>query len=112
MVNLLLDHGADIEAAMDDGTTVFLWAIFWEQEEIVRLLLKRGTDVHTRMGDGSTALYPAVLLRYEWIIKLLLENGLAEDINVLSESGVYGGSINCTAVQCTATAGGDEAIGR
>lgn len=113
MVTILLDNGADIEATMKDGaTTVLQWAVIWKKEAIVRLLVKRGVNVHRRTKDGSTVLHPAVSLRYESMIKLLLESGLADDINAVSEVGVFGDSKGCTALHYTATAGGDERIGR
>jgi len=75
MVELLLDHGADIEAENGSGSSVLYMAVANGQEEVVRLLIYRGADVRSRRQYGMTALQNAALYGREEIVRLLLDKG-------------------------------------
>lgn len=76
-LNLLLAHGADLEAKDKNGQTPLVIAICRSQRvETVRYLLDRGADLHVRDKYGRTPLVVAVQKHgSESIVALLLEKG-------------------------------------
>ena len=55
-VRLLLDHGADVDAAEQwRGQTVLMWAAAEGHAAVVRELIARGADVHARSGHAGVA---------------------------------------------------------
>ncbi|KAG8225813.1 hypothetical protein J437_LFUL005620, partial [Ladona fulva] len=54
VVELLLDHGADINAINDAGDTSLHKAAFIGREDLVLVLLGRGADVSVTNGEGLT----------------------------------------------------------
>jgi ankyrin repeat protein len=58
-VELLLAHGADIDAPDAAQGTALMWAAQTGQPAMVRLLLERGADAHARNEAGLTALMEA-----------------------------------------------------
>ena len=54
LVRLLLDRGADIDAASPNGTTPLMMAAQYGSDESVKLLLQRGADLskHNQRGMG------------------------------------------------------------
>jgi ankyrin repeat protein len=82
IVRLLLDHGADLEAATDNMGEKPLHKVSYgkyrSQEDGVRvaqLLLDRGADVNTRHNDHQTPLHFASYLGNIEIVRLLLDHG-------------------------------------
>ncbi|KAH6981804.1 hypothetical protein BKA56DRAFT_549653 [Ilyonectria sp. MPI-CAGE-AT-0026] len=75
VVRLLLDRGADIEAAdEDEGQTPLLWAAEEGYEAVVRLLLDRGADIEAAAeGEGQTPLLWAAEEGHEAVMQLLLD---------------------------------------
>jgi len=71
LVQLLLDSGAHINAADDDGSTPLHEATYYNHPEIVMLLLERGADRNLVNRDGKTALMLARELRREIIAQIL-----------------------------------------
>ena len=71
----LLEHGADINARNQDGSTPLLVASFHGALEVVRRLLERGADVEARRNDGKTALQLAVENGDDNVVELLREHG-------------------------------------
>jgi ankyrin repeat protein len=53
---LLLDHGADVNAKTWRGGTPLMQAVSADEADMVRLLLDRGADVSVRNENGTTAL--------------------------------------------------------
>ncbi|KAJ1476984.1 ankyrin repeat-containing domain protein, partial [Baffinella frigidus] len=51
---LLLEHGADVSVADDDGWTSLHIAAFLGREKVVRLLLEYGADVSAENMSGKT----------------------------------------------------------
>ena len=56
----LINHGADIDAKSNDGTTALLCACRTGQSESVLFLLEAGADVKIAKPDGNTSLHTAV----------------------------------------------------
>jgi ankyrin repeat protein len=82
IVRLLLDHGADLEAAGGDMGEKPLHKVSYgkyrSQEDGVRvaqLLLDRGADVNTRRKDHQTPLHVASYFGNVEIVRLLLDHG-------------------------------------
>jgi ankyrin repeat protein/mono/diheme cytochrome c family protein len=83
-VGLLLDRGAEVNAANVFGATPLMAAAAAEDPDTVRLLLDRGADVNAKpntdgggfiWGGGRTPLMWAAFRRNEPLAKLLLERG-------------------------------------
>ena len=75
VLRFLLEHGADINARNQDGSTPLLVASFHGALEVVSLLLERGADVEARRNDGKTALQLAVENGDDDVVELLREHG-------------------------------------
>jgi ankyrin repeat protein len=76
ILRLLLDHGADINAARKDhGQTPLHRASTYGTVEFVRLLLDYGADVEANNNNGETALQVAATWGYDEIVELLQEHG-------------------------------------
>jgi ankyrin repeat protein len=57
IADLLLAHGADIEAKdAEHGSTPLIWAVFFGHQPVAEFLLAKGANVNTRNSYGSTAL--------------------------------------------------------
>ena len=61
IVELLLEHSADVNAKSRDGGTALHAAAFLGRAETVKLLLEKGADTTLRNGMGSTAIDGAKL---------------------------------------------------
>ena len=60
VVRLLLQHGADVAQATNDGWTALMFASREGYEALVQLLLQHGADVAQATNRGMTALRLAV----------------------------------------------------
>ncbi len=74
-VNLLLDRGAKINAATQDGWTALHFACLRGDKGLVQLLLDRGADVSMTTTAGVSALSIATSEGDRDIIELLLNRG-------------------------------------
>ncbi len=75
LVKLLLDRGAEINAATQDGWTALHFACLRGDEGLVKLLLDRGVDVNTKTTSGVSALSIATSEGDREIVELLLDRG-------------------------------------
>ncbi|XP_071441573.1 oxysterol-binding protein-related protein 1-like isoform X2 [Hetaerina americana] len=75
VVELLLDHGADINAINDAGDTALHKAAFIGREDLVLVLLGRGADVSVPNGEGLT---PREVGRDPEVCKLLAAAEMTE----------------------------------
>ena len=56
MLELLLDHGADIEGHGGNGRTALMMAAMFDRTDLVQALIERGADPHARDASGARAL--------------------------------------------------------
>lgn len=71
----LLIEGADINTQSAEGWTILIWAVFWDQEELVKLLLARLADLEVSLINGQTALSIASEYGYAKLVSLLTAVG-------------------------------------
>lgn len=65
----------DINAAQADGMSALFWAVYHEQEDIVRLLLDAGADTNISNRYGLTPLIQSAINANGELISLLLDAG-------------------------------------
>ena len=75
MFDLLLDKGADINAAKTDGAIPLYIAVEMGHLEIARLLLDRGANSNAACTDGATPLLIAAQKGHLEVVRLLLDRG-------------------------------------
>ena len=100
MAKLLLEQGADVAAASNDGSTALMCAARGGHEAVAQLLLQHGADVAAANNDGLTALMCAAGGGHEAVAQLLLQHGA--DVAAVNNDGL-------TALMLAA-AGGHEAV--
>ena len=79
VVNVLLEKGADVDAAAMSNTALH-YASVWGHPPVIRLLLDAGADIEAKASNGETALWKA---SYHWgidAVRLLLEKGANVDV--------------------------------
>ncbi len=73
-MNLLLEHGADVNAGNKRKSTPLLWSL--HDEVKVRLLLDHGANIAARTIDGRTPVYQAAsMANAVAVLRLLLDKG-------------------------------------
>lgn len=100
MLQLLLEHKADLNAENFDGNTPLVMAVKGNQRESIRMLVNAGADVNHESDSGSTAAHYAASMAYLDCLRLLVELG-AKTIYAESEAGTllhwacHSGDVNC-----------------
>ena len=84
VVAVLLDHGADIEAKTDGGSTPLHQAVINEKPSVVAVLLDHGADVEAKT-DGRTPLQSAAFFGKPSVVAVLLDHGA--DIEAKTDGG-------------------------
>ena len=110
VTRLLLDHGADVEAADEDedGQTALMAASEAGSVAVTKLLLGHGADVATATNNGKTALMFAAACGHEAVTKLLLDHGA--DVAAATKNGQTSPTYLCRAVtMCLLDHGADVA---
>ena len=72
LVQLLLAHGADVNAQEIHGRTSLEEAFAFKDPEIIKTLILYGADVHSLMKDGVTSLHAAVDLELLEVVQMLI----------------------------------------
>lgn len=75
IVQMLLEHNANINERNSGGMTALHLAIEYQQEDIIMLLLRNGVDVNAADSEGRTALSMAVNNSCESGVRLFLLHG-------------------------------------
>ena len=84
-VKRLLDQGADINKAMDDGTTPLYIASYKGHVEVVRFLAERGADINKADNGGWSPLLIASQNGHAEVVSILVDGGA--DINQVEGEG-------------------------
>jgi len=71
----LLEHGADVNAAQQDGFVPLHGAAQNGQPDMIELLLEYGADVNAKNAEGLTALAIAVQEGHAGAAELLRQHG-------------------------------------
>ena len=81
-MQLLLDHGVDVNARYGHDLTALMWTAGYTEEagiddvtKVMNLLLDRGAHIDDRDDRGRTALMIAAELNHEAAVDLLLAHG-------------------------------------
>ncbi|KZV60588.1 ankyrin [Peniophora sp. CONT] len=88
VVELLLDHGAAIDAATEDGITPLACAVSSHRLETVALLLARGAMVNASEYMRSAVLYAAAYANNVGVVQMLLGLGLHVDVLFRGETAL------------------------
>jgi ankyrin repeat protein len=75
----LIDHGADVNAPADDGSTALLWAAHRDDRALVERLLKVHADAKAANKYGATPMSEAAAYGDPAVIELLLKAGADPD---------------------------------
>jgi ankyrin repeat protein len=82
VTQLLLDHGADVNARYGDGLTALMWAAGHSDDagtkdvvQVVNLLVDRGAKLDEQDDKGRTALMLAAMLGHTAAAEALLARG-------------------------------------
>ena len=97
-MELLLDHGADLEAKNDDGDTPLMLAVRSDHPEVVDTLCKRGCDMHTHGFDNIEPIDYALSKRNLYLSDVLMKHErqhsyvhqLQSQVNISSILANYG----------------------
>lgn len=81
MVNMLLDAGAQVNIADNNGTTPLIVAVLKSNDDysIVECLLNHGADINQREGVGYSPIMVAARRNYIQVAKCLVERGASLD---------------------------------
>ncbi|OAT14139.1 ankyrin repeat-containing protein, variant 2 [Blastomyces gilchristii SLH14081] len=79
VVELLLEHGANINSKDRDKLTALHIAVTGEHKDVVSLLLDRSARIEAKGSYGDTPLIRAIQASSKDIVKLLLEHGARVD---------------------------------
>ncbi|SDB80372.1 hypothetical protein GA0111570_102162 [Raineyella antarctica] len=71
----LLEAGADLESATEQGSTLLALAASYGNVHLVSVLIKRGAKVNTVDEHGRTPLSAAIYRGEEMVARLLLDSG-------------------------------------
>lgn len=74
-VKYLLEHGASIDDAADNGVTALITASDKGHLEVVNLLLSHGANANLKTEGGATALIPAIVGNHADVVETLLDCG-------------------------------------
>jgi ankyrin repeat protein len=79
MIELLLNNGADANAAYNWLSSPLMSAVYGMDSDVVEILLSHGADPNLSNSFGTTALHHAVTLRGTEILEMLLNHGAKID---------------------------------
>ena len=83
-IQLMLERGADINAATSEGVTALMYAADRDDIDMVRFLLENGSKPDLKPYTGITALMSAVQQNYFEVAEILITHGAKPDIQDLN----------------------------
>ncbi|WQF90313.1 Putative NACHT nucleoside triphosphatase, P-loop containing nucleoside triphosphate hydrolase [Colletotrichum destructivum] len=86
-VELLIEHGADINEIYDDGWSPLVEAVRKKKNDMVRLLIDKGANLNTS-NSGSTPLIEAVKVGNSDAVWLLLQSQMKVFLDERDDSGM------------------------
>lgn len=84
MMQLLIAHGADVNARAASGSTPLFWAVMRDQKDDAKFLLDHGANVNAPDAYGDTILDCALHLGFQSMVELLVNKGA--DVNAQDQS--------------------------
>lgn len=84
MIKLLLRAGANPNQSSENGRTALYWAVYGNENELVRLLLNSGA-IEAQHEDGYTSLHASAESGNQEIVELLLGAGGKSALNKFNE---------------------------
>ena len=75
MLRALIEAGADVMKARDDGVTALLIAARKGYENLLRALIELGADINKASDKGVRPLYFAAKMGHEAVLRALIEAG-------------------------------------
>lgn len=85
IAQVLLDHGANIEAVDTNGNSALMWAVLTGHLDTVKFLIEKGANINLQNKMGSTPLMIAASMGHSDIVSFLLEKGA--DIKIRNNEG-------------------------
>jgi len=106
----LISRRTDVNQAQPDGTSLLHWAVYYDDENLVRQLLRRGAQVNIRNEYGASPLSQAAIIGNAGVIKRLLDAGA--DANEAGADGqtalmIVARTANTQAAEALINAGAD-----
>jgi ankyrin repeat protein len=83
IIQLLIEHGADVNMRGITGTTPLFWAVMRGQKDDIKTLLEHGADPNLTNAFGDTPLICAIHLGYLSLVPTLVEKGA--DVNIQNQ---------------------------
>jgi hypothetical protein len=84
IVNLLVEHNANVNQKDDNGRTPLHMAVMFGDEDIIKLLISKGADVNEKNNEGETPLHVLVQI---WPQNWWANDFRIKAINILLDSG-------------------------
>ena len=78
-LKLLIEKGANVNAADEDGKTALMYAALCDAKETAELLIEKGADVNAVNDNGETALMMATKKNNKEIADLLIKTGAKQN---------------------------------
>jgi ankyrin repeat protein len=86
LVQLLVEHGADVNARAASGATPLFWAVMRDQKDDVKFLLDHGANPNIPDTYGDTILDCALHLGFQSTVGLLVDKGA--DVNAADQNSI------------------------
>jgi ankyrin repeat protein len=84
LMQLLIAHGANVNARATSGATPLFWAVMRDQKDDAKFLLDHGANPNIPDAYGNTILDCALHLGFQSLVELLVDKGA--DVNAMDQS--------------------------